>query len=190
VSKRLPFRDLQTNRFDLKRMNPLILTLKTFKWTKNDVLFRYFGLSSSRISFTKWWRHVRNWNHKTMACRAIIDKSSGRIIGLHLFKVDNFRKIGETTIIVGETNWHGKGVHREVTNAIIEDSFNNLGLFKLSSKVSDKNIASKKNMLAVGYKQEGVARGECVDTHGERSDYILFGLLRDEWTGRKDIAEH
>lgn len=133
---------------------------------------------------------MRNWNQKSMVCRAIVDRSSGEIIGLHLFKVDNFRKIGETTIIVGETSWHGKGVHREVTNAIIADSFNNLGLFKLSSKVSEKNIASKKNMLAVGYKQEGLARGECVDPHGERSDYIMLGLLRDEWISRKDITEH
>jgi hypothetical protein len=53
MSKNNLLQDLQTSRFDLKRVNPLFLTLKTFKWTKNDALLRYFGLSATRISFTK-----------------------------------------------------------------------------------------------------------------------------------------
>jgi ribosomal-protein-alanine N-acetyltransferase len=62
-------------------------------------------------------------------------------------------------------------------------AFDRLQLHRVEAACLPNNAASRHLLARCGFREEGHARKYlCID--GKWQDHVLFGLLREEWTGR------
>ena len=102
-------------------------------------------------------------------------------IGLH---VRDENEIG--TIDYGITSAHwGKGLVPEAAKAVSDWGFPLYGLAKIYAVADLRNEQSLRGMEKVGMTREAVLRSHHKARAGERVTDVYYGILREEWEGRK-----
>jgi [ribosomal protein S5]-alanine N-acetyltransferase len=95
-----------------------------------------------------------------------------------LHKPWRFAEIGYE---LGQPYWK-QGYMSEALSAIIKYGFARMDLHRVEAQVEPENEASKKVLLKLGFKEEGVAR-ERGYWRGQHHDLVQFGLLARDFTG-------
>lgn len=85
-------------------------------------------------------------------------------------------------IVIGEKECWGKGYGMEAARLLVNYGFEQLNLHRISSRVHALNERSLKLHNRVGFKEEGRQR-EAIFKNGIFHDYVMFGVLREEWKG-------
>ncbi|MGI6157945.1 MAG: GNAT family N-acetyltransferase [Saccharofermentanales bacterium] len=112
------------------------------------------------------------------ACRV-----DGTTIGLAtLSDVDYTSGHGEVGIMLLEP-FRGEGYASEAMALLSDYAFGELRLHRLMARVADVNAPSLALFERLGFVREGRLREGMRRRHGY-VDFILFGLLSDEWAGR------
>lgn len=88
--------------------------------------------------------------------------------------------VGQLSLFIGEPSCWGKGYATEAIQAVSQYGFRTLNLEKIEAGCYEKNTASLRAFLNVGYSVEGFLRSSVVDTQGKRSGIFRLGLLRSE----------
>ena len=76
----------------------------------------------------------------------------------------------------------GQGFATEAVGAVLDQLFTTEAQRKAVADVDPENLASRTLLERLGFKLEGMLRGEW-ETHIGVRDTALYGLLRDEWHG-------
>ena len=76
----------------------------------------------------------------------------------------------------------GRGLAREALTLLFEWAFPALGLHRIEADVDPRNDGSRRLLLRLGFRSEGLLR-ERYFVGDEVSDTELFGLLASEWKG-------
>ena len=77
----------------------------------------------------------------------------------------------------------GRGYMKEALRLMLSFAFDRLHLHRIEAACLPNNDASRHLLTHCGFREEGYARKYlCID--GKWQDHVLFGLLREEWTGR------
>jgi ribosomal-protein-alanine N-acetyltransferase len=77
---------------------------------------------------------------------------------------------------------HGKGIATAAVRLLVEKIFRETNLRKLLAYVHEENIASCRVLEKVGFQEEGLLRDHYLIL-GNPVNEILYGLLKQEWTG-------
>ena len=85
----------------------------------------------------------------------------------------------EIGYVLAKPHW-GRGLATELTRALVELAFRELGAQKLWAPVDAKNTASARVLEKAGFRQEGLLRQDRLKWP-EGRDTKLFGLLAEEW---------
>ena len=91
----------------------------------------------------------------------------------------NSRSIDITRIYIGDKNYRGRGIGKELLNKLIEYCFNILEVNRISLDFYDGNPA-RSLYESAGFKHEGVLR-EVFFKDGKYHNYNLMSLLKREW---------
>ena len=75
--------------------------------------------------------------------------------------------------------WRG-GITSEALRAVLNYSFNNLGLHRMGAVTFPANVASISLLKKNGFEEEGKLRSYLFQ-NGESHDALLFSLLYTEW---------
>lgn len=127
----------------------------------------------------KYVENVRSSPHD--AFFAIYSKAEDEFIGtLRLSEIDWRAGIANVGILIGDKSYWGKGISKDVISVATEYAFTTLGLRRLVASCLSTNVAMSKCFERLGYKLEGVQRGQSF-IGGEYIDRDLFGLFRDEF---------
>ena len=111
----------------------------------------------------------------------VIDAANGKPIGLAgLVNIDRLHQTAEIYCVIGEKDWWGKGVMLEAERLLIKQAFEKMGIEKIRAYAHPSNIASIITMKKLGFKIEGTLRKE-KKIHGQRTDVICAGLLKEEF---------
>jgi RimJ/RimL family protein N-acetyltransferase len=111
----------------------------------------------------------------------VIESLDGRSIGLiGLVNVDARNRTAEIVLVIGETDYWGKGVMLEAESLLIGWAFSELKLEKIWAQTRPENIASLITMKKLGFQIEGTLRKEKVIA-GQRVDIVHLGLLPSEF---------
>lgn len=103
-------------------------------------------------------------------------------IGLH--RINNKDHNAIFGIAIGEKDCWNKGYGTEATRLLIDYGFEQLNLHRITSAAFDFNERSIRLHKRAGFKEEGRQR-EGSFKNGKFHDYVLFGLLREEWSGHR-----
>jgi ribosomal-protein-alanine N-acetyltransferase len=95
------------------------------------------------------------------------------------------RGVAETASLgywMGE-RYAGRGYMKEALRLMLGFAFDRLHMHRIEAACLPNNDTSRHLLTHCGFREEGYARKYlCID--GKWQDHVLFGLLREEWTGR------
>ncbi|HEV7699120.1 MAG TPA: GNAT family protein [Pyrinomonadaceae bacterium] len=77
----------------------------------------------------------------------------------------------------------GKGIMGRATEKLIDLAFNDLDMNRVQIRCADANVRSAGIPQRLGFRKEGVQR-QHIERDGKVYDFLIFGLLRDEWQQR------
>lgn len=118
---------------------------------------------------------------KTRMDLVIVRNETDEAIGdLALMDIDLLNRNASVRIALNDEKHRGHGFGTEAMKLILEHGFHNLGLHRIGLNVYHYNARAKRSYEKLGFKQEGVIRGELF-YEGEFHDNILMGVLADEF---------
>ena len=136
--------------------------------SKDNIVWNIFVKESKPCS-----EALKNYNIKTLDCTTHIGNCS-------LQQIDLINRSAEVAIIIGEKEYHGKGIGTECFKWMFEHGFNRLGLHRIYAGTAEYNkgminVCAKSGMLL-----ERVAR-EALFINGQFQNCIYYSILRSEW---------
>ncbi len=113
--------------------------------------------------------------------------------GIHLVIADDGEPVGTVglhhlndrfgTAEVGywvAPNYHGQGYATAATRLILEYSFLERGMHRISAKAFATNEGSRRVLEKAGFREEGRKREDAF-VQGERVDTVIYGILAEEF---------
>jgi RimJ/RimL family protein N-acetyltransferase len=111
----------------------------------------------------------------------IIETNQSVPVGITgLIGIDYLHRTAEFYVLVGETQYWGKGIGTGAGALLINWAFNWLDLHKIWATADSENVASIKMLKKIGFKEEAILRQERRSA-GKWVDVIRVGLLRSEF---------
>jgi RimJ/RimL family protein N-acetyltransferase len=112
---------------------------------------------------------------------AVCCKENDEYIGnARLSSINWVRRIAAYGRMLGNSDYHGKGIGTEILVLLAKYAFLRLNLRRLYTGVVATNIASIKSSEKAGARQEGILR-ENVFSEGKYYDAVMMGLLRSDF---------
>lgn len=111
-----------------------------------------------------------------------IEKASGRIVGSTRFgnydRANHRIEIGWTWIA---RPWQRTAINTEAKYLMMSYAFEQLGCVRIELKTDVRNEPSRRAMLRIGAREEGVLRKHMLMSTGRYRDSIYYSVLDDEW---------
>jgi RimJ/RimL family protein N-acetyltransferase len=147
-----------------------------FPWTDTEPEQR------AREAAQWMWRHRANWSPDKweLTNGVFVD---GKVVGVQAVEAEHFRAVRsvETGSWLGRAH-QGQGLGREMREAILHLAFEGLGAEEALSGAFEDNAASLATSRAVGYEENGEARGPRRDGSART---VRFRIGRDAWASRR-----
>ncbi|MDP9202510.1 MAG: GNAT family N-acetyltransferase [Gemmatimonadota bacterium] len=116
-----------------------------------------------------------------------IERSSGRIVGSTRFgnydPANRRIEIGWTWIA---PPWQRTAINTEAKYLMLSHAFEKLHCVRVELKTDVLNAPSRKAMLRIGAKEEGILRKHSLVWNGRYRDSIYYSILDEEWPGVKE----
>ena len=117
---------------------------------------------------------------------ATIERSTGKIAGSTRFMKAELRykrvEIGFT--FLGQT-WQKSPINTEAKFLMFSHAFDTLGLNRVELITDYLNTSSRRAVLRLGAKEEGILRNHMVMPDGRVRDSVLYSIIKNEWPGIK-----
>ncbi|MDH5834581.1 GNAT family N-acetyltransferase [Luteimonas kalidii] len=113
----------------------------------------------------------------------VADRRSGAALGTcTLFRFDARHRRAEVGYALHASRW-GQGLATEAVALALDWSLRTLGLHRVEADIDPRNEASRRLLLRLGFRSEGLLRQRFFIGE-DATDSELFGLLAQEWRGR------
>ncbi len=89
--------------------------------------------------------------------------------------------VAYTNVCIGDREYWGKDVAREVRWRMLDFLFNRLEMEKVEGEIMGRNLPSIFNYKVLGFTAEGIRRKQINAVGGGRADIYHFGILKNEW---------
>ena len=158
------------------------------EWLSNlDFLGEYSGIrQTSKSDVEKMDEEEKPHEMKDF----FIEKKDGTKIGLisHFYVLHPAARqleIGYSIL----PNERKKGYCTEAANIIVDYLFLSKNSTRIQACTDTRNLASQKVLENAGFKKEGTLR-KCHFARGEWRDWLIFSILREEWTQPKILTKN
>ena len=117
---------------------------------------------------------------------AVVDKQANRVAGSTRFMRADVRnkriEIGFT--FLGKT-WQRTHINTEAKLLMFSHAFEKMGLNRVEFRADYLNGASRRALLRLGAKEEGILRNHMVMPNARVTDSVINRVIRNEWPGVK-----
>ena len=157
---------------------------KTHEWRNNLELIKL----TQGIRFPKTLEMDRDWFNNALNDKSnrniyfgIDEIETGEFIGIiQLNNIDYISRNANWGFMIGETKNQSKGIGTEFSNLILNYTFNELNLIKITSYIVDNNKISNKLFRKLGFIEEGVLKNHYF-VNGEYKDIMIMSLFKDDY---------
>ncbi len=155
------------------------------RWFSDTAMLRNLGgvvHPHSEAEEREWLERVvgGNASDNHFGIDAIDGAQPKHIGGCSLFRVQHRNASAEMGILIGETDYWGKGYGTAAHQLLLEFGFGELNLHRVHLRVYDFNLRGRRSYEKLGYHLDATAR-EAVYREGRYYDVHHMSLLRDEW---------
>jgi len=114
---------------------------------------------------------------------AILLRDTDQVIGeCCLWNIDHGSRRAELGYELLRSYWK-RGLMSEALKSVLEYGFGEMGLNRIEANPLSTNLDSRKVLIGLGFKQEGILR-QRYHHQGQWRDEMWFGLLQGEWAER------
>jgi RimJ/RimL family protein N-acetyltransferase len=117
---------------------------------------------------------------------AIVDRATNRIAGSTRFMKAN---IANRRVEIGFTflgsSWQRTSFNTEAKLLMLTHAFETLEMNRVEFLTDYFNERSRRAILRLGAKEEGILRNHMVMPNGRVRDSVLYSIIRNEWAGVK-----
>ena len=173
---------MENERFLLRIPDKKTDVLDLWKIKNNKETSKYLGGNThvySKADINNWIEFHNNCENESLFI--IQDKQNNKVIGhIGLYNIDLNIRSAEYAILIGNNEYIGKGVGKQVTNLILEYGFNKLNLNRIYLSFIKENIAAFNLYKKMGFKNEGCQR-QAIFKNGVYYDSVLMSILKFEY---------
>lgn len=174
-----------TDRLILRPLKREDLTGNYLTWFENPLITKYNSHGIFPKTDTELSEFIWSIENKERLVWSIFIKTDNTHIGnISLQTIDWINRTCEIAIIIGEMNYHEKGIATEVFKMIMKHGFNKLGLNKIYGGTAKTNVAMQRVFEKSNFKLEGCFRNEIL-VDGELEHIYRYGILKDDWSNYK-----
>ncbi len=157
------------------------------KWENDPEVTKYLTFDENRSYEDVVTEAIYNKFSREKLDFTIVDRESGKPIGrIFISKIDTHSdSLDITKFYIGETQFWGKGVAREIMNELLEYCFTFLHMERVTLDYYTGNKRAYTLYENLGFEKEGVARN-ATKKDGKYYDLHLMSMLRSEFFGDKD----
>ena len=162
--------------FSLRVLKRKDLNGNWYKWFNNKTVTKFMHKGEFRNTRTKQLEYFNKINQsKHDIIFAICNKNGVHIgnVGLHSIK----NKSAQFGILIGNLNYHSKGIGKKTWFIITKFAFEKLKLNKIRTKIVDKNIPSINIAKSIGFR-ENKRKIEYIIKNKKKFRYISFNLTK------------
>lgn len=121
---------------------------------------------------------------------AIVEKSSGTVVGSTRYgNIDHAHRRVEIGWTWVARPWQRTPVNTECKYLLLRHAFEVLGCIRVEFKTDVLNERSRKALLRIGAKEEGVLRGHMITATGRIRDSVYYSIIAAEWPAVKAALE-
>lgn len=176
---------IDTPRFQLKSLDATFVGENYKNWLVDPEVNQYLETRFFIQDDEELIAYVSNMLNSTHSYLfAVVDRESNSHIGnIKLGPINPWHSSAPIGLVVGESQWWGKGVAKEIIAALSNWAFEELGLYKLNAGSYSSNIASIKAFLSCGFSEEGRQLSQVEINPGVRDDVVLLGKVNPTLKG-------
>lgn len=181
-------KSIDTTRFKLQTLDSSFISESYLSWLNSEEINQYLETRYSQQTVESLTSFVQLMlSSENSILLAIVDKEAGQHIGnIKLGPINSAHNSAPLGLVIGESDWWGKGVAKEVISALTDWGFGVLGLDKINAGSYASNIGSIRAFLACGYQEEGRQIAQVTLATGNRDDVVLLGKVRPFDAGNSD----
>lgn len=161
--------------------------LVSYHWRNDFDIIRAYSMPRyvSKETERKWALKAIEEHEKGISIRlSICTVNENKLIGyINLLNINHQNKSCETSILIGDREYHGQGIASEAREIIFNYGFLTLGLVRIWSRILHSNKAAIKNVEKFGYVKEGTLR-KAIFKNGEFHDVYIYSMLREEFLAK------
>lgn len=159
-------------------------------WLNDEVICQYSEhhvFPYTKAQATQYIEQLPSQKDRIML--AIVDKKSNKHIGnITLLAISSLHRSAEFSILIGDKDFHGKGLSKESSLLMLEHGFNTMNLHRICCGTMVSNMAMQHLARFLGMQEEGIFRDE-VYKEGTYHNTIRFSILKDEFNAKKHQSE-
>lgn len=152
------------------------------EWESTPEVREFFSMEDSRDYNEVLFDYIQAQGDESKEQYTIISKENAAIIGrIYLSRIDHHAdSLDITRIYIGDPALRSKGYGREALLAILEYSFNELNMERVTIDHFSANEPARHLYRKIGFKDEGVMR-HAAKKNGKYYDLCLMSMLRSEY---------
>lgn len=170
---------IETERLSLRELDQSYSLKRYQEWLEDSTVNQYLETRFKKIEGTQLAEYVHDMGESHHSYLfAIVERESGEHIGnIKLGPINQHHKTAAVGFFIGEKQWWGKGIAREVIVGVSDWAFRELQLAKLTAGSYAENIGSIKALESAGFLREGRQLSQVALVSGQRDDVVIFGKL-------------
>ncbi|MFZ5555041.1 MAG: GNAT family N-acetyltransferase [Bacteroidota bacterium] len=172
----------ESERLYLKKVSVDDMDDRFLSWFQDDDLMKYYTNSRQKITREKILENITEGeNSGTSYTYGIFYKENDIIIGtLKLGPITKAHKISDLVILIGDKDYHGKGLAVEAIRLGNRLAFEEYDIRKLYGGMYESNISSIKAYTNAGWIIEGKLKGHYWNNE-KNEDRILVGCFNPNY---------
>ena len=148
-------------------------------WLADHEVNRFLDSRFKDHSIEDLQKYIRNFDQKNRFLFGVFVNTSHCHIGNFTLDISP-HNVAYFGYLIGEKNYWGTSAATEAICLILDFAFKVMKVRKVWGGISKNNLPAIFNIHRFGFKREGVLRDHYTD-HGEMTDTLQYGLLKDEW---------
>jgi RimJ/RimL family protein N-acetyltransferase len=121
---------------------------------------------------------------------AAVEKRSGQVVGSTRFgSIDRLNRRVEIGWTWVARNWQRTPINTETKYLMLRHAFETLGCIRVEFKTDSLNERSRRAILRIGAKEEGVLRNHMICDNGRLRHTVYYSIIDSEWPAAKERLE-
>ncbi len=168
------------NKVTIRPLERKDLTGNYLKWMDDPIVTKYNSHGLFPQSEKELEEFMDSLDSKDKIVWAIIFNNIYHVGNVSIQSINWINKSAELAIVIGEHNYHGKGVGLIACQLTINHAFQKLNIHRIYSGTAAPNIGMQNVALKLGMIKEGAFR-DATFINGEYCDIFLYSILKNEW---------
>lgn len=169
-----------------RSLGPDDVTDRFVSWFSDAENMRYVHILAGS-THEEIFNYVGAFDNKTVFFVGLFVKRTGQLIGWRQIIYDAEHRRALLTLVIGEKDFQGRGINRELQPAFYEFLFVTLGVHKMFAEIFGGNVRSHRLAIAAGYELEGVLRDHFVAGDGQWRDISMYGMFEAGWRAKRQF---